>query len=74
MSGVNCMRRNSSAERPREGVGEQRLGDAGRALEQHVAAEREGAEHRLERLLLPDDDLPDLVRQPAVQLLHGRQT
>ena len=41
MSGVNCTRRNSSAERARGRVREQRLRHAGHALEQHVAADEQ---------------------------------
>ena len=69
---MNCRRRNSSAERPRGGAREQRLGHAGRALEQHVAAERERGEHVLERLVVADDHLAHLARDAGVQLLHGR--
>ena len=72
MSGVNCRRRNSSAERPGCRARQQRLRDAGDALQQHVAAERQRGEHVLQRLVVADDDLAYLARDAGVQLLHGR--
>ena len=60
------------AERPRGRVRQQRLRDAGHALEQHVTAERERGQDDLERLPLPDHDPPDLAGDPLAELLHRR--
>ena len=49
MSGVNCTRRNSSADGAGERVREQRLGDAGHAFEQQVAADARGRDHARRR-------------------------
>ena len=77
-SGENWMRLNARVERVRERAGEQRLGGAGHALEQHVAAGEQPDEQAVDRRVLPDDRLRDLgadrlreprdlaVRQPSV--------
>jgi hypothetical protein len=36
-----------------------------------VPAERQRGEHHLERLPLPDHHVLDLVRHPAMELLHA---
>ena len=53
--GVNWTRAKSTPERPGHGPRDQRLGDAGHALEQHVAAADEGDQHPVEHLVLADD-------------------
>ena len=61
-----------AVERPAEHVGEglhrQRLGEAGDALEQHVAAGEESDEHPLEHPFLPDDD-PLHLEEGALELV-----
>ena len=49
------------ADRARERVREQRLGDAGHAFEQHVAAGGRTGEQHLDDVVLADDDLADLA-------------
>ncbi len=67
---MNCRRRNSIPSARAVALGQQRLGRAGDAFEQHVAAERERGQHVLQRLGLADDDLAYLARDAGVQLLH----
>ncbi len=66
MSGVNCTRRidtpSVAAQRPRE----QRLGDAGHALQQHVPPAAERHQHQPDRLLLTHHDRAELL----AHLLH----
>jgi hypothetical protein len=47
-------------QRARNGVRNERLGDAGNALEQHVTPDEKGAEYPLHGLLVRDGDLADL--------------
>ena len=58
------------AERAREGVGEQRLGDAGDAFEQHVAADGRRGEQHVDDMILADDHLRDLGDDPVPELPH----
>ena len=60
-SGVNWMRWNSTPSALGEGLDRQRLGQAGHALDQEVAAGQEGDDHPLEQAVLADDDPLDLV-------------
>jgi hypothetical protein len=55
-------------QRARQGLGEQRLGDAGDALQQDVPTDEEGGDEPREGALLPDDDLADLLAHGE----HGR--
>ena len=59
-------------ERARDGVRDQRLRDAGHALEQDVAAHEQRAEDPLDRALLADGDLRHLGHDPVAQALHQR--
>ena len=59
-SGVNCTRRVSHRERAGEAAHEQRLGDAGHALHQHVAAAEQRDEQPGDRGVLADDGLGHL--------------
>ena len=55
------------------GLDRQRLGQAGHALEQHVAAGEQADEDALDHVALPDDDLLHLAEQPLGEgrlLLH----
>ena len=58
---MNWIRRNERVEDVGEGLDRERLGEAGDALEEQVAAGEEGDEHALEHRVLADDDAPDLV-------------
>ena len=62
-SGVNWMRRKRAAEHLGERLDGQRLGQAGHALEQHVAAGEQRDEQALEHRVLADDDALDLVQR-----------
>ena len=57
-------------ERARERGREQRLGDARRPFEQHVAAERDRRQRRGGHLLLADHHLADLAGDRLVQVTH----
>src|SRR4029077_14055377 len=62
--------------RLRERPGDQRLGEAGEVLEQHVPVGEHAGEDELECAALPDDDPLDLVedrRGAGSQLLEGHQ-
>ena len=59
-SGVNCTRLVSTDERRGEGAHQQRLGDAGHALHQHVAAAEQRDEQAGDGGVLADDGLADL--------------
>ena len=68
---MNCTRLEAAAEHLRERPDRQRLGEAGNALEQHVAAGEQRDEHPLEHRVLADDDALHLVerlleRRPGV--------
>ena len=54
-SGVNCTRLKRERQRLGHGVDHQRLGQAGHADEQGVAAGEDGGQDALDDLLLPDD-------------------
>ena len=61
------------AERPRRRVREQRLRDAGHALEEHVPAREQRRQQAADDLVLAEDDLADLGSHPvrdARQRLH----
>ena len=62
-SGVNWTRLEGAAEHLRERLDGQRLGEAGHALEQHVAAGEQRDEQALEHRVLADDDALDLVQR-----------
>ena len=55
--------REGAAEHLRERLDGQRLGEAGHALEQHVAAGEQRDEQALEHRVLPDDHALDLVQR-----------
>ncbi len=69
---MNWARRNSSPERAGDRVRDQRLRDAGYALEQDVAADEQRAENPLDGRLLPDGDLRHLGHDAVPQALHQR--
>ena len=71
MSGVNCTRRKLEPERLRERVDGERLGHAGRPLEQDVPAGAGRDQREVDRLLLPDDDAPHLGAHPLEGLDHA---
>ena len=50
------------AEGHRERLGERRLADAGNVLDQQMAAREQAGKRNLERLLLADDDAPQLLQ------------
>ena len=52
------------ADRAREGLDRERLGDAGDALEQDVALGEQGDQHPLDQAVLTDDDALDLEQDP----------
>ena len=60
------------AERAGDRVRDQRLRDAGYALEQDVAADEQRAEDPLDGRLLPDGDLRHLGHDAVPQALHQR--
>ena len=62
-SGVNWMRLEPAAHRAGERLDRQRLGQAGHALDQQVAAREQRDQHALEEVVLADDDLLHLVEQ-----------
>ena len=64
---MNWTRWNDAAEHVGERLDRQRLGQAGHALEQHVAAGEQADEHPLEHRVLADDHPLDLVER----LLQG---
>ena len=64
---MNWMRREAAAQHLGERAHGQRLGQAGHALQQHVAAGQEADEQALEHRVLADDDALDLVER----LLEG---
>ena len=59
-------------ERARDRVRDERLRDAGHALEQDVTADEERAEDPLDGLLLAHGDLRHLGHDPVPQSLHQR--
>ena len=59
------------AERVREGLHRQRLGQPGHALDEQVAAGHEGDDHPLEQHVLADDDPLDLVEHLLERCLAG---
>ena len=63
-SGVNWMRLKLEVEDAGERLDEQRLGQPGHAGEQAVAAGEERDQHLIDDLVLPDDDLAQLVEDP----------
>ena len=62
-SGVNCTRRNCPAEHLGQRLDGQRLGQAGHALEQHVAAGQQRDEQALEHRVLADDHPLELIQR-----------
>ena len=60
---MNWTRRKRAAEHLGERLDGQRLGEAGHALEQHVAAGEQRDEQALEHRVLADDDALDLVQR-----------
>ncbi len=62
-SGVNCTRENVQVERLRDRLHEQRLGEAGDADEEHVAAGEQRRDEIVDDLVLADDAAPDLFDQ-----------
>ena len=77
-SGVNCTRLNFRSNAVGDGAHQQRLAEAGDALQEHVAAGDQGGQRALDDVVLADDDLADLVAEPAevraegVELLFDR--
>ena len=59
------------AERPRERVGEQGLGDARHSFEQHVTADRRRGEQHVDDMVLADHHLRDLGDDAVPQLPHS---
>ena len=55
--------REAEVERLRDGLDEQRLGEAGHADEQHVAAGEQRGDEIVDDLVLADDAAPDLLDQ-----------
>jgi hypothetical protein len=49
----------------------QRLGQAGHALDQYVAAGEQGDQHPVEQAVLTDDDAPELVKDGLQALARG---
>ena len=70
MSGVNCTRRKSTPMARANAFATQRLGDAGNAFEQQVAADGRRREQHLDHAVLADDDLADLLHDAVAQLVH----
>ena len=70
MSGVNCTRRKSTPTARANAFGEQRLGDAGHAFEQEVAADGRRGEQHLDDVVLADDDLAHLAHDAVSQFVH----
>ncbi len=68
MSGVNWARLNCESQSLCDGARQQRLGDPGRALDQHVAAASDRGDDLLERLVLADHDRRHLLAHPLVDL------
>ena len=60
-SGVNWMRPNCSDRPAAKALREQRLGGAGHALEQDVAADEQARQHQVDDLVLADHGLADLA-------------
>ena len=54
----------------RERARDQRLGEAGEVLDQHVAVGEQAEQHELERVALADDRLLDLVEDPVGERAH----
>ncbi len=69
---MNCDAPELEAERARDRVRDERLRDAGHALEQHVAADEQRAEDPLDGRLLADGDLRHLGHDPVPEALHQR--
>ena len=69
-SGVNWMRPNSQPERAGEALGEEGLGRARRALQQHVAAGHQRGQHQLDGVGLTDHRLADLAAHAVGEVLH----
>ena len=63
MSGVNWMRWKLRADRARERLERQRLGEAGHAFEQHMPAGEQRDEQAIDQGMLADDDAADLGAQ-----------
>ena len=63
-SGVNWMRLNVEVEDVGERLDQQRLGQAGHAGDQAVAAGEQRDQHLLDDLVLADDDLAELGEDP----------
>ena len=60
------MRLEAQVEHPGEGADQQRLGEAGHADEQGMAAAEDRHQDLFDHRLLADDDPPDLLLHPAV--------
>ena len=60
---MNWMRRKVADDRLRQGLHRQRLGQAGHAFEQHVAAGEQADQQPVDQVALADDDGPDLLAQ-----------
>ena len=67
---MNWMRWYCDAEDAGEGLGQRRLGDAGHAFEQHVAAGEQGDEELVRDVLHADDDAADLGDDAVAQAAH----
>ena len=71
-SGVNCRRLKRAADDRGEGLDGEGLGQAGHALEQHVAPGEQADEEALDGPVLADDDLLDLEERLLEQGGLGR--
>ena len=59
------------ADRAGERVGDQRLGDAGNALEQEMTADGDRGEQHLDHAVLADHDLAHFTHHAIAKLVHG---
>ncbi len=62
---MNWMRRKVRRDGLRQGLDRQRLGEAGHALEQHVAAGEQADQQPVDQVALADDHVADLLAQPV---------
>jgi hypothetical protein len=60
-----------AADRSRERLGQRRLADPGHVFDQDVAADERGDERELDRLLLADHDLRDVLEDRRERVREG---
>ena len=70
-SGVNWMRLNTRPKRLRQGAHQQRLGGAGKAGDQAVAAHEQADHHLFQHLLLADDHAAHLRHDLGLHLAEA---